>query len=238
MNGESDPKEADVNVTGPDESAVPATPEVEAAPAVGYCRVCGKGLAEAEVRRADGVIYCAEHAPVMPPPPSDMPPPPPADSDWVRGTTDSTSSVSPGLAFVLGLIPGVGAIYNAQYAKGLVHVVVFGLIISIIESGASGMTTLFALLLAAWVIYMPFEAFHTAKRRQSGEPVDEFSSLIPLKGQAGSKVGPIVLIGGGLFFLMINLDVIELYQVVRFWPVLLIALGGWLLYSRRGGAER
>ena len=33
--------------------------------------------------------------------------------------------ISPGLAFFLGWIPGVGAIYNGQYAKGLVHAVAF-----------------------------------------------------------------------------------------------------------------
>ena len=32
------------------------------------------------------------------------------------------------IALFLGFIPGVGAIYNGQYAKGLVHAVVFGLI--------------------------------------------------------------------------------------------------------------
>ena len=45
------------------------------------------------------------------------------------------SDVSPGLAFVLGLIPGVGAIYNGQYAKGLVHVIIIGLIISMLSNG-------------------------------------------------------------------------------------------------------
>ena len=38
---------------------------------------------------------------------------------------------SPGFAFVLGLIPGVGAIYNGQYLKGLVHAIIFGLLISL-----------------------------------------------------------------------------------------------------------
>ncbi len=42
---------------------------------------------------------------------------------------------SPGLAFLLGWIPGVGAIYNGQYIKGLVHAAIFGLLISLI-SGA------------------------------------------------------------------------------------------------------
>jgi hypothetical protein len=44
------------------------------------------------------------------------------------------TGASPGLAFLLGFIPGVGAIYNGQYVKGLIHVVVFGLLISIVSS--------------------------------------------------------------------------------------------------------
>ena len=32
---------------------------------------------------------------------------------------------NPSVAAVLGLIPGVGAMYNGQYFKGLIHVVIF-----------------------------------------------------------------------------------------------------------------
>ena len=195
----------------------------------GYCRVCGKALRDDEIRLTDGVIYCEAHVPASARP--GQAPPPPSDSAWATGVVPD-SGVSPGLAFLLGLIPGVGAIYNGQYAKGLVHVVIFGLIISILSSG--GMEGLFVPLLIGWIFYMPFEAYHTARKRQMGQTVDEFSSLVPLKNRTSSKAGPIVLIGGGVFFLLVNLDLIQLYQVVRFWPVLLILLGGWMLYSRRG----
>ena len=30
---------------------------------VGYCRTCGTGLDEANVRNSNGTIYCAEHLP-------------------------------------------------------------------------------------------------------------------------------------------------------------------------------
>ena len=76
---------------------------------------------------------------------------------------------SPGLAFVLGLIPGVGAIYNGQYAKGLVHVIIIGLTISILSNGAArGFEPLLSLLLAAFFAYMAFEAYHTAQRPPAG----------------------------------------------------------------------
>ena len=61
----------------------------------------------------------------------------------------SAGGPSPGFAFLLGLIPGVGAIYNGQYAKGLIHVVILGLLISITSSGAAGdLEPLFGLLIA------------------------------------------------------------------------------------------
>lgn len=205
--------------------------------ALGYCRVCGKALHEMDARTVQGILYCQDHLPAgTPPPPPRSGTVPPPSSPYAAPAPGA--STSPGLAFALGLIPGVGAIYNSQYAKGLIHVIIFGLLITIIEQGAGGFEPLFALLLSAFVFYMAFEAYHTARRRQLGEPVDEFSSLIPLKGQAGSKAGPIVLIVGGVAFLLLTLDVIEIYVLVKYWPVLLIALGAYMLYARASAERR
>ncbi len=146
--------------------------------------------------------------------------------------------VSPGLAFLLGMIPGVGAIYNAQYAKGLIHVLVLGILISILSSGsASGFEPMFGILTFAWWCYMAFEAYHTAKMRQLGQPVDEFSSIVPLRGGSTRfPVAPIVLIAVGILFLLMNFDLIRLRDVARYWPVFLIGLGVYLLYARLAGA--
>jgi len=191
--------------------------------AVAFCRTCGKPLCQACQQSVQGTIVCEEHAPqqVVATPP---PPPPP----------QAATGVSPGLAFALGLIPGVGAIYNGQYAKGVVHVVIFGLLISIQESGnVHGLDPLFGLLIAIWYFYMPFEAYHTARKRQLGEAVDEFSSIFPIHAQRrGLPVGPIVLIVLGVVFLLNTLDVIRFDQIIRWWPVGLIALGIYTLYCR------
>ncbi len=146
-------------------------------------------------------------------------------------------NVSPGLAFLLGLIPGVGAIYNGQYAKGLVHVIIVGLMISILDSGVSaGLEPLFGLLLTAFWCYMAFEAYHTAKKRQLGQPVDEFSSLVPLRGGTSRvPVAPVILIALGVVFLLNNLDVFRMRDLLRYWPVFLIALGAYMLYVRLAG---
>jgi hypothetical protein len=215
-------------------------PLPSATPIAGYCRACGKALDQASVRHAQGAIYCQEHVPMESPE---------ATSSPYAGRYPYTSTspedvanpeVSPPLAFVLGFIPGVGAIYNGQYVKGLIHVAIIGLAISILNSGAAGsIEPLVALMLAAFWIYMPFEAFHTAKFRRSGKPVDAVSSLIHVPG-SGTKfpAGAVILIALGIVLLLDNLGLFELRRAIRFWPALLIAAGIYMLYVRIAGAGK
>jgi len=228
------------------------------APAIAYCRECGKALCEACRRPAEGTIYCEQHAPASaqfaPPPPATAPPPPPytvpdptpytADSPYSAPPPAPPSIVdpgaSPGLAFLLGFIPGVGAIYNGQYVKGLVHVVVMGVLIAIVSSEdlSANLQPLFGMMIAVWVFYMAFEAYHTAKKRQLGQPVDEFSSIVPRRGKpSGLPLAPTFLIAVGLLFLLHNLNIIRIGELLRYWPVALICLGVYMLYERLGGGE-
>jgi hypothetical protein len=225
----------------------PEIPKPEAPKVVGYCRACGKPLDDASVRNAHGTIYCEEHIPMqqqtVPPMPAAAP-----ESPYTSPYTAPYSAAvpppivnhdaSPGLAFVLGLIPGVGAIYNGQYAKGLVHVIIIGLTISILSNGAArGFEPLLSLLLAGFWFYMAFEAYHTARRRQQGLIVDEFSSLFPMRGANSFPVAPILLIVLGVIFLLNNLDFFEMERVIRYWPVLLIAVGIYMLYLRMSNSS-
>jgi hypothetical protein len=78
------------------------------------------------------------------------------------------SGPNPSTAAVLGIIPGVGAMYNGQYFKGLIHVVIFVVIISITTHYG-----LFGLFIPAWVLYQSFEAYHTAKAIREGTPLPD-----------------------------------------------------------------
>lgn len=192
-----------------------------------FCRNCGSALNDEEKGRA--AVFCAGCASAFA---STAPPPPPPFSGASTMQPVADPNVSPGLAFLLGLIPGVGAIYNGQYAKGLVHVFLFGLLISLADN-AHELGPLFGFMVAGFYFYMPFEAYHTAQRRQRGQPVDEFSSILPLKATAnGFPVGPLVMIGVGLLFLLNNLGLLRIAQVMRLWPVALIALGALMLRDR------
>ncbi len=189
--------------------------------ATAFCRMCGRPLCAACQKTSRGTVYCQEHVPA-----AEAPPVPPPASPGPR--------VSPLLAFAFGLIPGVGAIYNGQYAKGVVHVVVFGTLISILGSGAAaGLEPLVGMLTALWFFYMAFEAYHTASKRLRGEPVDEFSSLIPARSMAsGSTITAVALIVLGVLFLIMNLRPDWVRIIFRYWPVALIVAGVWILAAR------
>jgi hypothetical protein len=62
---------------------------------------------------------------------------------------------------------------------------------------------------------------------------------MPLRQSSGGfPITPIILILVGVIFLLNNLEVIRLYQVLRYWPVVLILLGAYLLYIRVSAARQ
>jgi len=218
--------------------------------ATAFCRECGKPMCPECQRPALGSIFCEVHqppvhqteaagpaaaplpytAPHIPaaPSPYSSPynaPPPQAMPD---------ESVHPILALLLGLIPGVGATYNGQYAKGLVHALVFGLLVSAIANAHNGgMAALLGIMIAAWVFYMCFEAYHTARKRRYGVAVEEFSGQFDFRaGGSRVPVGAILLMGLGFILLLDTTDVISIDEFVKYWPVGLILVGVYLLYNR------
>ena len=123
--------------------------------AVAYCQNCGKALCTTCVRNsANGQILCE-----------------PCQTAWQsyqQPFAAPSNGPNPSVAAVLGIIPGVGAMYNGQYFKGLIHVVIFVVIISITTHYG-----LFGFFIPAWIIYQAFEAFHTAKAIRDGQPLPD-----------------------------------------------------------------
>ena len=120
--------------------------------ATAFCQNCGKAMCANCVRHgAGGQILCEPCWVAWQNVPSPFIAPP-------------AGGPNPSAAAVLGLIPGVGAMYNGQYFKGLIHVVIFVVIISITTHYG-----LFGLFIPAWILYQSFEAFHTAKALRDGQ---------------------------------------------------------------------
>ncbi|HTV81160.1 MAG TPA: hypothetical protein VME18_00810 [Acidobacteriaceae bacterium] len=133
-----------------------------------YCQNCGKGLCSACARTVQDSVFCEPCLAARIPAAPGVPPP--------------SMGPSPGLATLLGFIPGVGAMYNGQYIKALVHVIVFVVLV-----GLSGHIWFFGLLVAFWVLYQVFDAHQTAKARLDGLPLPDPFGLNELGNTLGAQ---------------------------------------------------
>lgn len=214
-------------------------PEVDA---TGFCRNCGKPMCSACVRPVRDVLYCedclaqvigipmqpATVTPVwnagQPAPPAlpGMPPTLPA----VPANPEGRAAV----AFLLGLIPGLGAVYNGEYNKAIVHVLIFGgIIVGLTGVFGDNLTGFWVLALIGFVFYMAVDALRTARAKQTGQPVSD-----PFQTWAGNRaMGPILLIGAGALFLLNNFGFFDYFRVRQiFWPLVLIGVGFLMLRNR------
>jgi hypothetical protein len=202
--------------------------------AVGYCRNCGKAMCSTCVRPVRDVLYCEDClASIMGIPgaaPAAVPGaavPPPAALPPAR--VPSRPSGSPGVAFVLGLFPGLGAVYNGEYNKALIHIVVFiAMIFGLNSDIGDAAQTVLGLLLAGFILYMAFDAMRVVKARNLGEtPVD------PLESWSKNRpVGPIILIVLGVLFLLNNFNWFPFWRIGRLWPLVLIGVGVLMFRNR------
>ena len=235
-------------------------------PAAAYCRTCGKALCENCKRDVMGAIYCesclAARLQGGQPAPSAVPPPRPGPS-----------TPSPGVAMLLGFIPGVGAMYNGQFTKAFIHLVAFALfIVGASTSHNTALETIFGLLIGFSPIYMAFDAYKTAEARRMGQPLPDplgldrifgiqeghssapASSTVRAAGatlsatvpgnEANARpapvqdpvpIGAIVLIALGVLFLLGNFT---RFDFERFWPLILVGLGVWIVYRRLSATPR
>lgn len=199
---------------------------------VAGCEICGRRLCEPCVHKVQDKVYCetclAERVT------GEKRSEDKKEEDKTQGGEATAGATlggeNPGAAFLLGLIPGVGAIYNAEYFKAAAHIVIFALLIHMAD-----IFGLFGLLVFGFYCYMPFEAYYTAKKRmlerQGVHLETPFDRINESLDQVADKDwwGGLALILLGALFLLDNFRILDLDSLLRFWPVLLILLGVWLL---------
>ena len=89
---------------------------------------------------------------------------------------------------------------------------------------------LLSLLLAGFVLYMAFDAMRTARAKSLGEtPVDPLESW-----STNRPIGPMILIGLGVIFLLHNFNIFPFYRFWRLWPLVLIGVGVLMFRNRFG----
>ena len=206
------------------------------APNVAFCIHCGRALCNECIRNVKGSVYCE-----------------PCLGEYVEGKASASSSsgssipngasvkkeiggTNPGAAFALGLIPGVGAIYNGEFVKAAIHILIFGTIVSLHDATDAA---IFGLAAGAFYFYMPFEAYYTAKKRMLGAQGVMLETPIDRMQQQFGSIrdrelwGGIALVAIGGLYLLGNLDVFDMRRIARLWPVVFVLIGVWLLKNHQ-----
>ena len=211
--------------------------------ASGYCRNCGKAMCGECTHKVRDVLYCedclAQHVGLPPVPAAGasagLVGAPVAAPVAATGPTASKRDGGPVIAFLLGFVPGLGAVYNGEYNKAILHIVIFGaIIVGVASDLGSGLQGLLIFALCVFPFYMAIDAMRVAKAKQTGEtvqdPFQNWSTRQPL--------GPIILIGLGAIFLLNNFGVFDFFRMRQlFVPLLLIGIGFFMLRNRVGGKD-
>ncbi len=214
-------------------------------PRVAFCRTCGKALCSECAHNVRGVIYCEDclaarmHGGSIPaagfvaaaPSGASRPQSPTGVQPPVGGP-----GPNPALAGILSVFPGVGAVYNGQYAKGLAHM---GIFVLLILGTIHGNGLIFGLALGFFCVYQIIDAVRSAHAIQMGQPAPDPFGLAQTFG-TGEKIdtskipmGAVFLIGLGVLFLLQTMN-IPYFDMDRIWPLFLIGLGVWLFTKRQG----
>lgn len=136
-------------------------------------------------------------------------PPPPPNQDRKSVATK---------AAICGVIPGVGAVYNQDYMKAVVHLAAFSGLCVFAE--ANGIFGLFAFVFYVFTIFDSYRSALDPRKKR------EFST-----DQLNMPLWGIVLILIGTLFLLDSLDAISLRSVTRFWPLILVFLGFYMVFQ-------
>ena len=199
-----------------------------------YCSNCGKALCPDCFSPDQSPILCAqceeERKPrqVSPPPPIAPPLNPSAGRDFSVPPLPATHGYPycpPGVSLLLGFIPGVGSICNGDYFKAFLQVLVFGSLVSLSGSNETGgLGPVFGILTAAVYLYMPFDAYHVAKKRMLA--LQGITVITPLEKMRFPELwaGSLSILAGSIF--LVNQFVPgTLRFVLRGWPLVLIGIG-------------
>jgi hypothetical protein len=216
--------------------------------AVAFCRTCGKPLCSNCTRDVRGVVYCepclaARLEGTVPPAAAFVPPAAtytPPIAPGVSPRSSSGSGPNPAVAGILaGFFPfGVGAVYCSQYAKGLAHLLIFGMLI-FASDHAGRWDFIFGLGIAFFYVYQIIDSVRTAKALQEGQPAPDpygLAQTFSMGERSEYKSIPavsIILIGLGVLFLLHTMNIWE-FGIDRLWPLILIAFGAWMFAKQWG----
>ena len=155
-------------------------------------------------------------------PPSDVPTLPPLPAAAPRPIPAVPIVKSPWVALILSLVmPGLGQVYNGQFAKALAFFMAFSGSIYLITEGHP----------LPFGVFLPFIIFSNMIDAYRSAALISLRGLhaVPEEDEAESPAWGISIAIMGVLLLLNNMGWLRLSALVPYWPLLLIAAGLVLL---------
>jgi hypothetical protein len=141
---------------------------------------------------------------------------------------------SPVLALVLALIPGLGAAYNGQNVKALVHFVVTTGLLSLSDLFTWPLEAVLGLAGFGYYCHSLYDAYASAQRRRSGQDLSPEDEHLKQFLRDRTHIWGALLIGVGA---VAALDRYLPTVLPLVWPTLVVAAGFYLYRRHRRAAE-
>lgn len=177
------------------------------------CNGCGKPLCPACDHRIKGFPYCQDCIV--------------EGVEMLRHRNQSSyssyvkSQTSPFIAFILSVCPGLGAAYNGQTFKALVH---FGVSVGMLQVMIDKKMPIFFFGFLGMWLFSAIDAWKTARMIRRGVTPEAAEDILTQRFSGNLKLWSIVLIALGVLFFI---DKSFLMQGML--PILLIGLGVYIL---------
>jgi hypothetical protein len=139
----------------------------------------------------------------------------------------------PALAALLSIFPGLGNVYNGLYLRGLVFFLIFFTMMGIIITSDGDNAFFFGPAMGFFWLFGLIDSYRQAVLINYGYQQDLGISDLPQRprpGQGGIAAG-VILVLIGTYALIEQYVRIDLDWLFDLWPVVAIALGGWLIWG-------
>jgi hypothetical protein len=148
------------------------------------------------------------------------------DSNLAAGKDNKEKN--PSLAAFLAIFPGMGAVYNGNFIKGITFMLIFAVLIVLTGNAHDPDAVVFALMIAGFYIFQIIDSYNDAGRiNQNASPGEE-----PARGKEDlSLFSAVVVLVMGIIFQLANFDLLTYRQVTRLWPLALIAFGIKIVFN-------
>jgi hypothetical protein len=199
-------------------------------PAVVQCNQCARWLCPACDHRIRGFPFCQDCIV--------------AGVELLRNQRQSSAShvirrkSSPFVATLLSCVPGLGAAYNGQTAKAIVHFAIFASFFQMAVL-TQGMPLFILGVLGTW-LFAAVDACRTAQLMRAGLSPDTEEDVIARRLYGNPFAWGVTLMVIGTIFLLHTLLGVQL-PVRELLPVALVMLGAYMLFDyirRRRGSDR